>query len=190
MTPLVTERLILRSWREEDKPPFAAMNADPEVMRFFPALLTRAESDAMVDRLAASEAECGMTFFAAEEQLTGRFIGTIGMRPVADDMPLAPAVEIGWRLARDVWGQGLAPEGARAVLRAGFDLAGLERMVAYTAAANTPSRRVMEKIGMVRDPGSDFEYSRMPEHSPLRRHVVYVVERDAWLKSAPAVVGS
>jgi RimJ/RimL family protein N-acetyltransferase len=119
--PLVTERLVLRAWREEDKPSFAAINADPMVMEHFARPLTRDQSDAFVDRLSATLKDGGMTFFAAEEKASGRFIGVIGLLPVPAKLPIAPAVQLGWRLASDIWGQGLATEGARAVLRAGFE---------------------------------------------------------------------
>jgi RimJ/RimL family protein N-acetyltransferase len=188
MTPIVTERLILRGWREEDKPALAAINADPEVMRFFPATLSRAESDALVDRLKVAEGEFGMTFFAAEEQASGRLIGFIGMMPTPDFLRMTPDVEIGWRLARDMWGRGLATEGARALLRAGFEDLGLARIVAFTVPANTASRRVMEKIGLVRDAKGDFDHPKIPEGDPLRRQVLYAIDRDAWLASVPGAV--
>jgi 3-dehydroquinate dehydratase/shikimate dehydrogenase len=190
MIPIVTERLILRPWRKEDKPAFAEINADPEVMRFFPSTLTRSQSDSLADRLAAAETEEGMTFFATEEQATGRFIGIIGLKAVAEELPIAPAVEIGWRLARDVWGRGLAPEGARAVLRAGFEEAGLDRIVSYTSVANTPSRRVMEKIGLIRQPDGDFDHPFIAAGHPLQRQVLYAVDREAWLRTPAAVVGT
>jgi RimJ/RimL family protein N-acetyltransferase len=190
LIPLVTERLILRSWREEDKPAFATINADSEVMRFFPSTLTRSQSDSLADRLAAAETEEGMTFYATEDKATGRFIGIIGLKPVAPELPIAPAVEIGWRLARDVWGLGMAPEGARAVLRAGFDELGLDRIVSYTSVANTPSRRVMEKIGLARRAGGDFDHPFIAAGHPLQRQVLYDIDRTAWLRTLAAVIGT
>lgn len=189
MIPLVTERLILRSWRDEDRPPFAAMNADPEVMRYFPATLSREESDALVDRLIEAEQTFGMTFFATEEQASGRFIGLIGMRPSPDFLPTTPDVEIGWRLARDMWGRGLATEAARALLRVGFGELGIERIVAFTSTANLASRRVMEKIGLRREAEGDFDHPKVPD-GPLQRQVLYAVSREAWLASPPATTGA
>ena len=179
MIPLVTERLILRSWREEDKPAFAEINANPTVMRFFPSTLTRSQSDSLADRLAEAETELGMTFYATEEKASGRFVGIIGLKPVAEELPIAPAVEIGWRLSKDVWGRGLAPEGARMVLRAGFDDLGLGRIVSYTSVANAPSRRVMEKIGLVLEPGGDFDHPFIAAGHTLQRQVLYVAEKEA-----------
>ena len=190
MTLLVTERLILRSWRDEDKPAFAAINADPEVMRFFPSTLSESQSNALADRLAEAEADEGMTFYATEEQATGQFIGIIGIKHVAEELPIAPAVEIGWRLARGVWGRGLAPEGARAVLRAGFDELGLDRIVSFTSVANTPSRRVMEKIGLIREPDDDFDHPFIAAGHTLQRQVFYAIDKGAWARSPAAVVGT
>ena len=183
MIPLVTERLILRTWREEDRAPFAAMNADPVVMQHYPETLTEAESNAIVDRLEQTYAETGMTLFAVEEQASGRFIGMIGLKPVADQLPIAPAIELGWRLAADVWGQGLATEGARAVVRLGFDEFGLDRLLAFTTPRNAASRRVMQKIGLVRDTQADFDHPALPPDHPLLRHVVYSVDRDSWIST-------
>ena len=188
MIPLVTERLILRAWRGEDRAPFAAINADPVVMQHYPETLTELESNAIVDRLEQTLADTGMTIFAAEEQASGRFIGMIGLKPVSPQLPIAPAVELGWRLAADVWGQGLATEGARAVLRAGFDDYGLDRLLAFTTPQNTASRRVMEKIGLIRDTDSDFDHPELPLDHPLLRHVVYAVDRDTWMSSTSAAV--
>jgi RimJ/RimL family protein N-acetyltransferase len=190
LIPLVTERLILRSWRQEDKPPFAAINADSEVMRFFPSTLTRSQSDSLADRLEAAETEEGMTFYATEEKATGRFVGIIGLKPVAQELPIAPAVEIGWRLTRDVWGRGMAPEGARAVMRAGFDELGLESIVSYTSVANAPSRRVMEKIGLVRRAEGDFDHPFIAAGHPLQRQVLYDIDKTAWMRTPAAVVGT
>lgn len=181
--PIVTERLILRTWRPEDREPFAAMNADPEVMRFFPETLTEAETDAAIARFERYFAETGITFFAVEEQATGRFIGTIGMRHAPANLPVAPVIEIGWRLGKDVWGKGIATEGARAVVRTAFVDLGFPRVLAFTTPPNTPSRRVMEKVGLLREAELDFDHPDLPPEHPMRRHVVYAVDRDTWLAS-------
>ncbi len=188
MIPMVTERLILRTWREEDRAPFAAMNADPEVMQHFPEPLTEEESKGLVDRFERIYADTGMTFFAAEEQASGRFIGTIGLKPVSGHLPIAPAVEIGWRLVADVWGQGYATEGARAMLRAGFEDYELDRLLAYTTPPNKASWRVMEKIGLLRDADADFDHPDLAPDHPLLRHIVYSVDRETWMSSPNAPV--
>lgn len=184
MIPLVTERLVLRPWREEDKPPFAAINADAEVMRYFPSTLSRAESDERVERFNAAILDNGFSFFAAEEQITGRLIGTIGISRVSEPLPVAPAVEIGWRLAAEVWRRGYATEGARACLQFAFDELRLPEVIAMTAAGNVASRRVMEKIRMVRNAGQDFDHPMIEPGHPLRRHVVYRIKRGDWMPTA------
>ena len=172
-TPLTTERLILRPWREEDYEPFAAMSADPAVMEFIAPLRDRAASDAIADRLAGHVEDHGFGFWALEAPGVAPFIGFTGLIHVDDDMPFAPAVEIGWRLARDHWGKGYASEAARAALAFGFDTLKLGEIVALTVPANLRSQAVMERIGMGRDPAGDFDHPKLPEGDPLRRHVLY-----------------
>jgi RimJ/RimL family protein N-acetyltransferase len=167
-----TERLILRPWRDVDREPFARITADPRVMEFFPAVLTREQSDALVDRCEAHYRQHGFTYFAAELRATGELIGFIGIArtPIPH---LVPLVEIGWRLAFEHWNRGLATEGARAALRYGFDQLNLHEIAAFTATANVRSRRVMEKLGMTRDPADDFDHPKIPAGNPLQRHVLY-----------------
>ena len=174
-----TERLILRPWREADKAPFATMNADPTVMEFMPSRLTREQSDDMVARFGAMLETRGLTFYALEERASGDFIGAAGLFPVTQ-LPFAPAIEIGWRLRPPSWGQGYASEAARAALAQGFGALGLDEIVAYTAALNVRSQRVMERIGMVRDMGGDFDHPALPEGNALRPHVLYRLTRDRW----------
>jgi RimJ/RimL family protein N-acetyltransferase len=161
VTELTTDRLLLRGWRDADREPFAALNADPEVMRFFPAPLPRSESDAMVDRIEVGFAERGYGLWAVEVRTSGEFAGFVGLAPAHAEYPVAPAMEIGWRLARAHWGQGFAPEAARAVLDQAFGPLGFTELVSFTTVTNTPSRRVMEKLGMTRDPADDFDNPRV-----------------------------
>ena len=170
---LRTERLLLRTWREEDRAPWAALNADPEVRRWFPSVLDRAASDAEMDRHAAALDERGWGLWAVEVVDGDPFIGFVGLAPAPPLAPCAPAVEVGWRLARSAWGRGYAPEAARLVLDHAFGVLGLDEVVSFTAVGNQPSRRVMEKIGMVRDEAGDFDHPNVPEGHPLRRHVLY-----------------
>lgn len=166
-----TERLVLREWREQDRAPFAALNADPEVMEHFPATLSRAESDAMIDRhqdrLAAGEPGV----FAAEVRASGEFIGFIGLAVPTFEASFTPCVEVGWRLARSAWGHGYATEGALAALEHGFTALGLEEIVSFTSVGNLRSRAVMERIGMRRV--EEFDHPRLPDGHPLQRHVLY-----------------
>lgn len=175
MTELRTDRLLLRHWRPEDAEPFAALNADPEGMRWFPAPLSRPESDALAARCAAHLEEHGWGLWAVEAD--GRFIGFTGLAVprfrAHFTAPAVGAVEVGWRLARSAWGSGYATEGARAALRYGFDVLGLAEVVSFTASGNTRSRAVMERLGMHRDPADDFDHPDLPEGHPLRPHVLY-----------------
>jgi len=174
---LRTERLVLRRWRESDRLPFRAMNADARVMEHFPAPLSPAESDALMARAEAHFAQHGFGPFAAELRETSEFIGFIGLSVPAFDAPFMPAVEIGWRLAFEHWGKGLASEGARAALAFGFGELNLEEVVSFTVPANLRSRRVMERLGMTRDPTDDFDHPNLPPDHPLRRHVLYRISR-------------
>jgi len=172
-----TPRLILRRWKASDREPFARMNGDPSVMEFFPGVLTREESDQGVDRIEAHFERHGFGLCAAELCGTGVFIGFIGLAVPSFDAHFTPCVEIGWRLAAEFWGEGLATEGAREMVRYAFEVVGLEELVSLTVPANLRSRRVMDKLGMTRDPADDFDHPTVPDGHPLRRHVLYRLRR-------------
>ena len=180
-----TERLLLRDWGDADAGPYAALNADPRVMEFFPAALTREQSDAQMAGIRAVIAERGYGLYAAEEKTSGRFIGFIGLSRPSFEAHFTPAVEIGWRLAREAWGQGYATEGARAVRDHAFGSLGMDALVSFTAEWNRPSRRVMEKIGMTRDSADDFLHPRLPPEHKLARHVLYRLSRKDWVAGTP-----
>jgi len=177
---LTTERLLLRPWREEDRPLFAQMNADPRVMRYFPRLYTSEESNEMVDRIALNFEKNGFGLWAVEVTCGAPFIGFVGLAVPAFEAHFTPCVEIGWRLACDHWNQGFATEAARAALEFGFTQLGLSEIVSMTAPVNRPSRNVMEKLGMQHNPADDFDNPRVEEGSPLRRHVLYRLSREDW----------
>jgi RimJ/RimL family protein N-acetyltransferase len=177
--PLSTARLILRRWRGSDRRPFQALNADPRVMEFYPALLTPEETDASIARIEQHFEQREFGLFAAELIDTKTFVGYIGLSVPAFEAPFMPAVEIGWRLAFDYWGRGLATEGARAVVRHAFETLRLPSLVSFTAPANLRSRRVMESIGMVHDPAGDFDHPGLPAGHRLRRHVLYRIKPHA-----------
>jgi RimJ/RimL family protein N-acetyltransferase len=179
---LRTGRLLLRQWREDDRDAFAAMNGDPVTMEYFPAPL-RAASDALLDRLRDDLAARGWGLWAVQRADGGPALGFVGLNPAGDEMPVAPAVEIGWRLAHEHWGRGYAPEAATEVLRFAFTELGLAEVLSWTAEGNQRSRRVMEKIGLTRDPARDFDHPRTPGWWG-QRHVVYGVSRDGWLAAA------
>lgn len=178
MTPITilrTPRLVLRQWRDEDLAPFAAMNADPRVMEHFPSALTREESDAMAGRLRAEIEQRGFGFWAVEVPGSAHFVGFVGLSVPSFGAPFMPCVEIGWRIAFDHWGKGIATEGARFALDAAFGELQLSEVVAFTATGNTRSRRVMERLGMRHDPREDFDHPSIAEGHPVRRHVLYRV---------------
>ncbi len=171
--PDPTPRLILRPWRESDLAPFAAINADPEVMRFFPAPLSTEESDAFARLIVARHASQGFGFWAVEENGGEAFIGIIGLNRPTFDAPFMPCVEIAWRLSRAQWGKGYATEGARAVLAHAFGPLGLKEIVAFTTPANARSRAVMERLGMRHDFEFDFDHPRVSKGHALRRNLLY-----------------
>jgi len=172
-----TPRLILRAWRESDREPFRRMNADPRVMEFFPKPLSAAESDDLAERIGGALKRRGFGLFAAEVRESGAFAGFIGLSVPSFQAHFTPCVEIGWRLDSAYWNQGLATEGARAVLGYGFGTLAMEEIVSFTTAANLRSRRVMEKLGMTHDPADDFDHPGLPKGHPLERHVLYRLRR-------------
>ena len=170
---LRTPRLVLRRWRDADREPFARLNADPEVMRYFRRPLQQAESDAFVDRIESAFDAHGFGLWAVERQADGEFLGFTGLAVQRFEARFTPCVEVGWRLAREAWGHGYATEAGLEALRFGFEEAGLPEIVSMTSIPNERSRRVMERLGMHRDPADDFDYPSFPEGHPLRRHVLY-----------------
>src|SRR5262245_23363458 len=170
---LRTDRLVLRRWQDIDRGPFAALNADPVVMEHFPAMLTREQSDTMVDVIEAGFDKHGFGLWALEIAETGEFIGFTGLSVVRFDAPFAPAVEVGWRLARPYWGHGYASEAARRSIAYGLDEERLPEIVSFTYVGNLRSRAVMERVGMTRDPADDFDHPRLPIDSRLRPHGLY-----------------
>jgi RimJ/RimL family protein N-acetyltransferase len=173
MAELQTARLVLRRWRDADREPFAALNSDPEVMRYFPARATRAQSDALVDRQQELFDVRGWGLWAVEVLGGAPFVGFVGLNEPRFEAHFTPAVEIGWRLGREHWGHGYATEAGRAVLAFAFGELRLEEVVSFTTVANERSRRVMERLGMTRDPSDDFEHPSLPPGHPQRPHVLY-----------------
>jgi ribosomal-protein-alanine N-acetyltransferase len=171
-TIATSERLILRRWREADRGPFAAMNADPRVMEFMPSVLTAKESDAQMDSIDAGFARNGFGLCAVELKVGHSFIGYCGMWRPTFQAHFTPCVEIGWRLAAPYWDRGFATEAARAILPQAAEL-GLGEIVSFTVATNIRSRRVMQKLDMTHDPADDFNHPSLPEGHPLRHHVLY-----------------
>lgn len=168
-----TQRLLLRAWRQEDREPFAAMNADPRVAAFLPSTLTRGESDAFLDQIEAHFEKHGFGLWAVEVVGGESLIGYVGLSVPRFTAHFTPCVEIGWRLAADHWKQGYATEAAESVLAHGFGALGLREIVSFTVPDNWPSRRVMERLAMTHDAADDFDHPLLPIGHPLRRHVLY-----------------
>lgn len=176
---LQTERLVLRSWREDDREPFAAMNADPEVMRHFPSTLTRQESDVFFNRHRSLTDDRGWGLWAVEAPGVAPFIGFVGLNVPGFRAHFTPCVEVGWRLDRRWWGHAYAPEGGVAALAFAFDELGEAEVVSFTTTKNHSSQRVMQKLGMTRDPTEDFDHPSLPDWDE-RRHVLYRITAQRW----------
>jgi RimJ/RimL family protein N-acetyltransferase len=170
-----TERLLMRRWRDSDRTPFAALNADPEVMRYFKAPLDRAESDRLIDRVEQRFDQQGFGLWALEVLATGDFIGFTGLNPMPDGVPGAGDQEVGWRLARHAWHRGYATEAARAALYVGLHRLAFPVIWSMTAVLNAPSQAVMQRLGMVRH--GTFDHPRIEMGHALRPHVVYRTEQ-------------
>jgi len=170
-----TDRLVMRRWRDADREPYAALNADPEVMRYFPATLDRAASDASVDRIETLFDRQGFGLWALEVAGTGEFIGFTGLNPMPAGVPGAGGMEVGWRLARQAWHHGYATEAARAAVDVAFNGVGLTEIWSMTAVLNEPSQAVMRRLGMTQY--AHFDHPKVPVGHPVRPHVVYRLQR-------------
>ncbi len=168
----------MREWCHTDRIPYAALNASPDVMRHFPATLTLQQSDEMVDRMANSWRDNGFGLWAVERSDTAEFVGFVGLAAPSWQAAFTPCVEVGWRLAQQHWGNGFAPEAARAALAWGFEHLDLPdaQIVSFATEGNAKSRRVMEKLGMIRDLDGDFDHPLLPDWVD-RRHVLYRINR-------------
>ena len=175
----MTERLRLRQWEVRDREPFAAMNADLDVMRYFASVGTHESSNRTVDVWQSEIEERGWSNWAVEHTESGMFIGFVGLSVPRRALPFMPRVEIGWRLAKEHWGKGFATEAAKGVLRVGFERLDLNEIVSFTSLVNQPSRAVMKRIGMINS-GEDFDHPALPEGSELRRHCLYKISREHW----------
>jgi RimJ/RimL family protein N-acetyltransferase len=170
---ITTSRLVLRGWEDRDRVPFAAMGRDPLVMATLGPLLPRGESDAAIDRQRDFQARLGHCFWAIERAEDAAFLGFCGLKPGAGGTPIEHEIEIGWRLARQYWGQGYAREAAEASLRWGFTSLGVPRIMAITTPGNDRSWGLMERIGMTRRHDLDFDHPILAAGDPLRAHITY-----------------
>lgn len=178
MIRIETNRLILRAWEDRDAAPFAAMNADPRVMEFFPATLTEVECRERIERAKQRLEEDGFGFLPVELKTTGEFVGWVGLGRVGFEADFTPAVEIGWRLPVTSWGKGYASEAAAAWRDYAFDELGLDEIVAFAVEGNDRSRAVMERIGMTQDVDGSFMHPEVAPETGIAWHVLYRIERD------------
>jgi RimJ/RimL family protein N-acetyltransferase len=181
---LHTRRCVLRQWKDCDLAPWCAMNADPEVRRWFPSVATEEQALGEAGRCRDAIAQRGWGMWALEVPGAFAFAGFVGLNVPHYDALWVPSVEIGWRLPRAAWGQGLATEAAQAALGFAFDGLAVSEVVATTVPGNVPSQRVMSRLRMERDAAGDFDHPRIEAGHPLRRHVLYRVGRDAWQRLA------
>jgi RimJ/RimL family protein N-acetyltransferase len=174
---LRTPRLVLRRWRDSDRAPFAELNTDPDVMEFIGTPLTREQSDEWVDRIEEAFSSRRFGLWAVEVSGGPPFVGFVGLSVPSFDAAFTPCIEVGWRLSRAAWGHGYATEAAGAAVADGLDRLGLDEIVSFTAVINVRSQRVMQRLGMTRDPADDFDHPRMPVGHALRPHVLYRLRR-------------
>ncbi|WOE30630.1 MULTISPECIES: GNAT family N-acetyltransferase [unclassified Acinetobacter] len=170
---LETERLILRQWQVQDYLPFINMGLDPEVMQYFPDLLTREESLQFIDTVKDIIDQNQWGFWAVVLKQTGEFIGFIGLHHQPEQFEFSPCVEIGWRLARQYWGNGYATEGAKAAIVYAFNQLNLNKIVSFTAEINLPSQSVMKRIGMSKV--GEFNHPKLSSGHDLEKHVLYQI---------------
>lgn len=187
ITRLETKRLILRQWQPEDFAIFAQMNADSDVMQYFPKVLSKQTSDVIANKCQQLIKDNGWGFWAVSLQgdlaKNDKFIGMVGLNEVHEDMPFAPGVEIGWRLHKDYWRYGYALEAARASLRFAFEVLELDEVVAFTAVINEPSQRLMQRLGMS-NTQQNFEHPMLSANHPLAPHVLYKISREDWQQAS------
>jgi len=174
---LETKRLKLRQWKDQDYLPFAKLNADPNVMEFFPSVLTNIESDELANEMKTLIAEKGWGFWAVEEKSTGLFVGTLGLHEPKDLLPFTPCVEIGWRFLHEYWGKGYATEAGEEVLKFAFNVLELDEVVSFTTVKNKRSYVLMERLGM-KNSNENFEHEALSKGYRLREHCLYRLNKN------------
>ena len=179
ITELETERLRLRQWQDSDYPVFADINADPEVMKYYPKTLTPAESDEMANKIKSLISQRGWGFWALEQKQDKKFIGFVGLHEPTYELPVSPCIEVGWRLSKAHWGKGLATEAGRAALKFAFETLRLSRVYSFASVQNQKSRSVMERLKMS-NTHKNFEHPIIPTGNPLREHVLYKLTKQQW----------
>lgn len=183
---LETKRLILRQWQPEDFAVFAQMNADSDIMQYFPKILSKQTSDIIANKCQQLIGDNGWGFWAVslkgDSAKNDEFIGMVGLNEIHVDMPFAPGVEIAWRLHKDYWRHGYALEAARESLRFAFEVLALDEVVAFTAVINEPSQKLMQRLGMSNS-YQDFYHPMLDSKHPLAKHVLYKISQKDWRQS-------
>ena len=179
---LFTSRLKLTVFSQSHLSELVRLNADPEVMRYFPATLSSEESAALLQRIIEHQRINEYSLFALHLKESDAFVGWCGLMRVPFSAHFTPAVEIGWRLNKIFWGKGLASEAAKSILRFGFLDLGLSKIVSFTAELNQPFIRVMQKIWMKCNPEDTFNHPKLPSNHPLQRHIIYRLQKTDWLE--------
>lgn len=180
--PIATERLILRQWKESDLLPFFKINSDPKVMEFFPALLSRKESDEFVSEIQRRIDKNGWGLWAVEENKSKQFIGFVGLNQPKIELFFSPCIEVGWRLAKEYWGKGYATEAGKKALEYAFSVLSANEVVSFTAAINKRSEAVMRRLGMANS-HSNFNHPAVPSQSQLYEHILYNISQKQWQAS-------
>jgi RimJ/RimL family protein N-acetyltransferase len=177
-----TDRLIMRQWNKEDYSAFAEMNADQDVMEFYPDILTIEQSNAMAQKIESEILVKGWGFWAVELKNNKSFIGFVGLHEPGYKLPMSPCIEIGWRLAKEYWGNGYATEAGKAALDTAFKKLKLAEVYSFASVSNKKSQAVMERINMI-NTNNNFEHPIIPKNNPLREHVLYKIDRQHWLNN-------
>lgn len=179
-----TDRLFLRTWKKSDLETFYKINSDPQVMEFMPKTLRREESNQAAERIQAHFKSHNFGLWAIELKSTHQFIGFVGLSIPTFESHFTPCVEIAWRLGKDFWGKGFATEAAKKSLEIGFTTFNLNEILAFTVLANLRSIGIMKKLGMKTNPLENFDHPKLPENSPLKKHVLYRINKLEWQKSS------
>ena len=179
---LETRRLFLREWKKGDLKKFSELNLDPEVMEYLPEISSKEESNELADRIISRLSENGWGFWAIEIKRDHSFIGFVVLNEPKYELPVKPCVEIGWRLAREYWGNGYATEAGKAALEFAFNNLDVNEVYSFTSIANKRSQAVMERLHLV-DTHSNFDHPSIPFDSQYREHVLYKIDKESWMAS-------
>lgn len=178
---LKTQRLLLRQWKETDLHYFSDINSDPDVMEYYPSVLSKKESDAFADKIIALIEKNGWGFWAIENLFDNKFIGFVGLHKPDYELPVSPCIEIGWRLAKSSWGNGYATEAGHAAVKLAFEVLKLNEIYSFTSISNERSQAVMRRL-QFSNTNNNFSHPMLPAESTLSQHVLYRLTKEQWDK--------